>query len=298
MSDSNTSLASGLDAIFNVASDSQESRVSQQQDSYPLAIPVTDLQPSTYQPRTLFDTEDLKELAQSISENGIIQPVLVRKIENGYEIIAGERRWRAAKMLDLPTVPVIVKDINNETALAFALIENIQRKDLNVIEEARAYQRLLNELKFSHDEIASRVGKSRPHITNLLRLLNLSPHIHSYLERGLITMGHARAILALSEEQQLEIADKVIKHSLSVRKAERMAKQINAPSITKDHELTFPLKQKLREWKSQLSGSLPNKTNIDIDSRGKGRLVIHFKSIEEADALVAELIDRPKEKVR
>lgn len=284
MSDSNTSIAPGLDAIFNATTSALDSEI---QKDHVLEVPITSLIASPYQPRTNFDETYLRELSESIIENGIIQPIITRKIDDTYEIIAGERRWRAAKLAELSSVPVIVKEANDDTVLAYALIENIQRKDLNIIEEARAYHRLLKELNFFHEDIAKRVGKSRSHITNILRLLNLPDSIQRSLEKEQITMGHAKAILSLSEELQNSVVEKVIEKSLSVRETEKIVQSVLDPKTTAP--LPEVLSEQLQEWKQKLTSNLTTKAEVSLTSKGKGKLIVHFNSIEEADDIVERL---------
>lgn len=288
-------ISPGLDALFNAhitpISDLEKSERIYQ-------IELERIYPSALQPRKTFSNSELDNLASSIKVHGILQPLILRKKEQGFEIIAGERRWRAAKIAGLETVPAIIRDVDDKTFLSFAIIENLQREDLNIIEEANALRRLIDEFGMTHEQVGNLVGRSRTLITNTLRLLNLPDSIKKMLSEKALEMGHARAILTLSEELQLETAEKVIKHSLSVREAERMVKRINEPVVAQDHELTFLLEQKLQNWKSQFSDRFPNKINIYLDSQGKGKLVIHFKSIEEADALVKELIEEPSGEIR
>ena len=184
-------------------------------------LPIEFLQRGKYQPRKDMDPEKLKELSDSIAAQGIIQPIIVRKIAaEKYEIIAGERRWRAAQLADLQEVPVLVKDLDDRSVMAIALIENIQREDLNALEEAEALHRLLDEFELTHQQIAESIGKSRATVTNLLRLLDLANEVKSMLSRGQLEMGHARALLGLEESKQVEIANKAVKQNLSVRAVE------------------------------------------------------------------------------
>jgi ParB family transcriptional regulator, chromosome partitioning protein len=191
-------------------------------------LPIEFMQRGKYQPRKDMDPEKLKELSDSIAAQGIIQPIIVRKIApDKYEIIAGERRWRAAQLAGLIEVPVLVKDIDDKSVMAVALIENIQREDLNALEEAEALHRLLDEFELTHQQIAESVGKSRTTITNLLRLLDLASEVKTMMSRGQLEMGHARALLGLEEVKQIEIAHKAIKQNLSVRAVEKLVREQN-----------------------------------------------------------------------
>lgn len=290
MSDSNASLASGLDAIFNITSRANEGDDHSSLGMVIKNIPIAVLKPSSYQPRVQFNEKDLSELAESIVANGIIQPIIVRNAGDFYEIIAGERRFRAAKMASLTELPVIVKDIPDESVLEFALIENIQREDLNIVEEGRAYRRLLNELNLSHDDVASRVGKSRSHITNILRLLNLSEHILSCLENEIISMGHARALLGLSEdlrEQGLEI---IIDKQLSVRETERLVKKmILSTSETVGEKKPYFDSALISSWESSLSKTSSAKVNITVSDLGKGKVSFSVNSPSELEWLIEKL---------
>lgn len=189
-------------------------------------LPIEFLQRGKYQPRKDIDPEKLKELSDSILAQGIIQPIIVRKVEGGkYEIIAGERRWRAAQLAELQDVPVVVKDIDDRSVMAIALIENIQREDLSALEEAEALRRLQDEFELTHQQIAAAVGKSRTTVTNLLRLLELAAEVKTLLSKGLLEMGHARALLGLNEDRQIEIANKAVKQGLSVRMVEKLVRE-------------------------------------------------------------------------
>ena len=213
-------LGRGLDALLagNEAQGKEQQR----------ALPVGDLQPGKYQPRTRMDSAALEELAASIRVQGLMQPILVRPVDNAsgedrYEIIAGERRWRAAQMAGLHEVPTLIREIPDESALAMALIENIQRENLNPLEEAQGLQRLIDEFSMTHQQAADAVGRSRPAASNLLRLLQLAEPVQELLMRGEIEMGHARALLPLSGVLQIQLAQRVVQKGLSVRDAERLA---------------------------------------------------------------------------
>src|SRR3989338_5809092 len=196
-------------------------------------LPIHSLIPGKYQPRKIIAPEALEELANSIRTQGIIQPIVVRPIANNqYEIIAGERRWRAAKLAKLTYIPAIIRDITDETAMLMALIENIQRRDLNVMEEAGALNRLMNEFNMTHQAVADAVGKSRTNVTNILRLLNLNASVRELLEQGQLEMGHARALLTLNEEQQSHAANVIITRKLSVRETEELVRKMTSDNAS------------------------------------------------------------------
>ncbi|HZX46603.1 MAG TPA: ParB/RepB/Spo0J family partition protein, partial [Clostridia bacterium] len=186
-------------------------------------IPVNDIAPNRKQPRQDFDSEKMEQLAESVAKHGVVQPIAVRKIDRGYEIVAGERRWRAARMAGLKTVPAVVMDLDEKQAMEIALVENLQREDLNPIEEAEAYKTLMDGFGLSQEEISSAVGKSRPAITNTLRLLSLCAEVQKLVKENLLSAGHARALVVLGEKQQKEAAEKILKEQLSVRETEKLA---------------------------------------------------------------------------
>ncbi|MDC0446702.1 ParB/RepB/Spo0J family partition protein [Gammaproteobacteria bacterium] len=243
---------------------------------------VNSLQRGKYQPRDDIDPEALNELAESIKSQGVIQPLVVRKITyDKHEIIAGERRWRAAILAGLDEVPVIVREIDDQVALAIGLIENIQRESLTPLEEAKALQQLIVDFKMTHEEISQVVGRSRSSVSNLIRLLQLKESVKKLLNKGSIEMGHARALLPLDEESQIFVANEVIKRSLSVRQTEALVKKVLNPQPKKVldidpfiEDLSATLSKKLN-WKIEIK---------DIDN--KGRLIIHYKSKTELNDIV------------
>ncbi len=228
-------LGKSLDALLSYTStEVQTSADTEDQIQDQLTqMQVEQIQRGKYQPRRDMDPQALEELANSIRSQGIIQPLIVRPVGNKYEIIAGERRWRAAQLAGLTEVPVIVRHIPDEAAIAIALIENIQRENLNPIEEATALQRLINEFGMTHQQVADAVGKSRTSVTNLLRLLALPEEVKSMLERGLLEMGHARTLITLPESVQLEAAEMIVSRGLSVRETENLVRQLQAPAQVK-----------------------------------------------------------------
>ncbi len=244
-------------------------------------LAVDRLQSGRYQPRRHIDEADLQELADSIQSQGIIQPIIVRKTDQGYEIIAGERRWRAAQLAGLVEVPVVIRELEDEAALAMSLIENIQRRDLNVIEEALALQRLLQEFGMTHQDIAAAIGKSRATVTNLLRLLNLNPDVRDLVAKGHLDMGHARALLALEGDQQSAVANNIVVRQLSVRDAEQLVRKVQQSQVSE----TLPSVD-LSGIEESLKDKLGFGVKLKENSRGKGRLVITYKNVEQREALL------------
>ena len=247
------------------------------------------LRPNKFQPRTNIDDGKIEELARSIKSNGIIQPIVVRKVEGGYEIVAGERRWRASQRLGLLKVPVVVRDIPEDRLLAAALIENIQREDLNPIEEAQAYRRLTEEYHLTQEQIAEAVGKDRSSVANFLRLLRLPQEVRANLGSGALSMGHARALLGLpDEEAQLRIARDVVARSLSVRETEALVKKATQPTPPPEPQ------QKdvhTRAAEEKLRFVLGTRVRIERKRRG-GRIEIDFESEDELQRLFETLTDR------
>ena len=273
-------LGRGLDALL-AANNSPES---QRQEM----LAVGALQPGKYQPRTRMDPGSLEELAASIKAQGLIQPISVRPVENGrYEIIAGERRWRASQIAGLSEVPVLIREIADEAALAMSLIENIQREDLNPLEEAAGMQRLIDEFQMTHQQAADAVGRSRSAATNLLRLLQLAKPAQDMLMAGDIEMGHARALLPLSKSEQGRVAALVVDKGFSVRETERLvAKELN-PAVSK-HAEKRPNRD-LARLEEELSDRLGATVSISANRKGSGSLTIRFGSLDQLDGLLARL---------
>lgn len=247
------------------------------------------LRPGKFQPRTRMDPESIAELADSIKSQGVIQPVLVRPVENGqFEIIAGERRWRAAQLAGLAQIPVVVRAVPDKSALAMALIENIQREDLNPLEEATGIQRLINEFDMTHEVAAEAVGRSRSAVTNLLRLLNLSKAVQELLMQGRLEMGHARALLAVSGPRQAELAHQIISRNLSVREAEQLVGQREA-AIPKSPRKTARKDRDLQALEEELSDLLGATVAMKPSRGGKGVLSIAYASLDQLDSLLARL---------
>lgn len=250
-------------------------------------LPIEFMQPGQYQPRKIMTDDALEELASSIKAQGIIQPIVVRELsKDKYEIIAGERRWRAAQLAELDVIPCLVKDIPDEAAIAMALIENIQREDLNAMEEAVALQRLMQEFELTHQQTADAVGKSRTTVTNLLRLLSLTEICRTLLERGDLEMGHARALLSLSSDDQTSIARMVVAKGLTVRDTEKLVRGVNAPVKAKFEAKGDPHIEKLERRVSDKVGA-PIK--IQHGPKGKGKIVIQYNSLDELDGVLNHL---------
>ena len=256
-------------------------------------LPVEILKSGKYQPRKDMQVEALKELSASIKSQGIMQPILVRRIAGGeYEIIAGERRWRAAQMAELDEVPVIIRDVPDEAALAMSLIENIQRENLNPIEEASALQRLQDEFVMTHQEVADAVGKSRATVTNLLRLLSLEGDVRTMLESGDLEMGHSRALLVLDKQKQLEVAHTVASKNLSVRETEALVRKILVSSGKSKSKR--PADPDVLRLENRLADSIGAKVQLQHSSKGKGKLVIHYDSLDQLDGILEKIDNSEK----
>jgi ParB family chromosome partitioning protein len=275
-------LGRGLDALLDAESEvpARESMAT---------VDIDRIQPGRYQPRTKMDAESLNELAASIKAQGLMQPVLVRPAgAHRYELIAGERRWRAARIAGLAEVPVVVRDVPDQAALAMSLIENIQREDLNPLEEAQGVQRLVSEFKLTHQEAADAIGRSRAATTNLLRLLNLPQSVQQLVLDGQLDMGHARALLALDGELQVATAKKVADKGLSVRETEQLVNDLLHPKarIPRPKARSGRDIQRLEE---EVSESLGTTVEIKSGKKGSGRLVVHYMSHEHLDELLLKL---------
>jgi len=253
-----------------------------------LAIDV--IQRGRYQPRTNFNLDALQELADSIKAQGVVQPIIVRPLSatpGQFELVAGERRWRAAQLAGLHVIPAIVRDIPDQEAMAVALIENIQRQDLNPIEEAKALVRLVDEFGLTHQEAADAVGRSRVSVSNLLRLLTLETDVRHMLEDGQLEMGHARAILGLEAVKQMQAARQVVKKGLSVRETEQLVRRLNKPESEKSKKAG--LDPDTRRLQEDLSEKLGAKVVFQLGANGKGKMLIHYNSIDELDGILAHI---------
>ncbi len=290
MSAKRRGLGRGLDALLATsqsASRSEDGEAVTSQNSELRKLPIEFLQPGKYQPRKDMSPEALEELASSIRSQGVIQPIVVRLVSTDkYEIIAGERRWRAAQLAQLDVVPCLIKDVPDEAAVAIALIENIQREDLNAMEEAQALNRLMNEFELTHQEVAEAVGKSRTTITNLLRLNNLNDDVKLLVEHGDIEMGHARALLALEGESQSDAAQFVSGKALTVRDTEKLVRKILEPAEPKPPKEIDP---DVKSLVNKLSDNLGAKVSIDHNAKGKGKLVINFNDLDQLDGILSRI---------
>jgi ParB family chromosome partitioning protein len=296
-------LGRGLEALLGPTVNETPAEAPATNGAQPSSLLLADMVPGQYQPRTRMDEGALYELAESIKAQGIMQPILVRKLDGGasagkYEIIAGERRFRAAKLAGLDSAPVLVRDVPDEAAAAMALIENIQREDLNPLEEAQGLQRLVKEFGLTHEQAAQAVGRSRSAASNLLRLLNLAEQVQTMLMAGDLEMGHARALLALERATQVTAASQIAAKKMSVREAEALVKKLSA-----DFALTSPSKPKpeksrdLRRVEEELSDLLTAEVEVRVKKRVKrngraeevGEVAIQFASLEELNGLIDRL---------
>jgi len=253
-------------------------------------VPIDLIQRGRFQPRRDMDPAALQELADSIRQQGVMQPVVVRPIAEGrYELIAGERRWRATQMAELDSIPAIIRDVPDEAAIAMALIENIQRENLNPIEEAFALQRLQEEFGLTQAQVAEAVGKSRTTITNLLRLIGLTEDVRLMLEHGDLEMGHGRAMLTLSPEQQMQVAKQVVAKSLSVRQTEALVRRVQQEATGGKPAASGAIDPNIRALQDDLAERLGAKVSIAHGQRGKGKLVIEYSSLDELDGILGHI---------
>ncbi|WP_050464358.1 ParB/RepB/Spo0J family partition protein [Herbaspirillum autotrophicum] len=288
-------LGRGLEALLGGSSDITE-EVPVIAGS-PSVMAVTDLQAGKYQPRSRMDEGALNELAASIKEQGLLQPILIRPIasHNGhdrYEIIAGERRFRAAKIAGLTEVPVLVKDVDDQTTAAMALIENMQREDLNPLEEAQGIHRLITDFNFTHEQAAVAVGRSRSAVSNLLRLLNLAKPVQTMLMAGDIDMGHARALLAVDSATQINLANQVVAKRMSVREAEKLVVRTTVEQAATNKPHGKGGKEKSRDisrLEEELSDLLATQVAIKTGAKNKGQLIINFSDLDALDGVIARL---------
>jgi len=255
-------------------------------------IPLASLKVGKYQPRTRMDQGALEELAESIKSRGIVQPILVRPLASGsYEILAGERRWRAARIAGLATIPAVVREVADDAALGIGLIENIQREDLNAIEQARGVKRLVDEFKLTHDDAARAIGRSRSAVTNLMRLLELADAVQEMVLAGRLDMGHARALLSLSRARQVELAERIAAGGLSVREAERLAQDAQAPEGRK-RRAAARADADTRRLADDLSAALGAPVTLKPRKGGRGTLAISYASLDQLQGLVQRLTGR------
>ena len=254
-------------------------------------LPINQVEPNKNQPRKEFDEEALKELADSITQHGIVQPLVVTKQDGYYEIIAGERRWRAAKLAGLKEVPVVIKEYTPQEIMEVALIENIQREDLNPVEEAKAYQHLIEEYSLKQEDVAKKVSKNRSTITNALRLLKLPDEILNMLISGDISGGHARALLSIDDQQkQKKIADRIIKESLSVREVEKLVKEDGKKETKKKDKKKLGQEAIYEDLEERLTRALGTKVKINRKNANQGKIEIEYYSMDELDTLTGKLL--------
>ena len=295
-------LGKGLDSLIpNKKNDISDSKVEKKQEkendspkSGEIMVRINEVEPNRDQPRKDFDEDALMELADSIRQFGILQPLLVQKKKNYYEIIAGERRWRAAKLAGIKEVPIIVKDYTDQEIVEISLIENIQRENLNPIEEAMAFKRLLQEFKLKQDEVAERVSKSRTAVTNSMRLLKLSPRVQQMIIDDMISTGHARALLAIDdEEQQFILANKIFDEKLSVRETEKLVKALKNPKkeVKKEKPEHKFIYENIEE---QIKNIMGTKVSVNQKANGKGKIEIEYYSEEELERIYDLLMTIPR----
>ncbi|MEI7868658.1 MAG: ParB/RepB/Spo0J family partition protein [Candidatus Methylumidiphilus sp.] len=283
-------LGRGLDALLGDVNrvDSASFTVSENEKLH--ILPIEYLRSSRFQPRKDFDPVRLQELADSISAQGVIQPVVVRPTgENTYEIVAGERRWRAAQLARLHDIPVVVRDVSDQSALAIALIENLQREDLKPLEEAEALKRLQEEFSLTHQQIADAIGKSRATVTNLLRLNELHPEAKALLQKGEIEMGHARAILSLDSQRQGELAKKVAAKKLTVRETEVLVRKLQEEAKNNPQQQTKTRDPDIARLEERVTQSIGAKAQIQHSEKGSGKLVISYDSLEHLEGVLERL---------
>ena len=281
-------LGRGLDALLGI--EAGESGRNALASSDLSEVPIETIEAGRYHPRRLMSNEKLEELASSIRTRGIVQPVVVRTSKGGrYELVAGERRWSAAKMAGLTTIPAVIKNVSNQEAMSIGLIENIQREQLSVIEEAQALDRLVREFELTHQEIAEAIGRSRASVSNAIRLLDLNPEVRELVEAGQLEMGHARALLGVVKELQAQVAREVILKDLSVRQTEAMIKKIKAQGVRNPKRTASGKDPDVAKLEMELSELLGSEILVKWNNRGAGSLVINFRSLDELEGIMRRL---------
>ena len=278
-------LGRGLDALFlNANSDSGESVIQN-----PMVLSINALQAGKFQPRTLIDDDAIAELSESIRSQGVIQPLIVRSLANGqYEIIAGERRWRAAKKAGLEVVPVVLKEADDQSVMAMALIENIQREDLNAIDEALGIRRLTDEFKMTHESVAKILGKSRSAVTNLLRLLSLPSMVQQLLREKKLEMGHARSLLAAQESRQGDLAKRIVALNLTVRESESLVASVNKKTSDSRKNKSYADTDTMN-LEDQLGQKLGMSVKIKNTKAGSGKVILSYRNLDDLEVLLAKL---------
>lgn len=283
-------LGRGLDALLGGSADFTESVPTT--PGLPNSLPVAQMQAGKYQPRTRMDEGALNELADSIRSQGVMQPILVRPLPHKaehYEIIAGERRFRAAQLAGLTEVPVLVREVDDQTAAAMALIENMQREDLNPLEEAQGIQRLIHDFHFTHEQAATAVGRSRSAVTNLLRLINLAKPVQTMLMAGDIDMGHARALLAVDSATQITLASQISAKRLSVREAEKMVAKAQEEQAAQPNTVKRDKSGDIKALEEELSDLLAMPVSFKMGAKGKGQMLIDFDNLDALDLVLSKL---------
>ena len=280
MSAANRGLGRGLGALLSSAEAPREGEI--------LSLAISRIRPNPWQPRQVFDAEMLEQLAQSIRSQGLLQPVVVRPAGNDYELIAGERRWRACGLAELTHLPAVVRHVDDRTTAALALVENLQREDLNALEKALGIKRLIDDFGLTHQQAGDALGHSRAHVSNLLRLLELTPAVQGLVESGQLDMGHARALLPLSKTQQEELAEKIAARPMSVREVEAA---VNRLLLAKDDTPATPSTPdaNISALERRLSEHLGTPVEIRHGQRGKGNIVLRYGSLDDLDALLSRL---------
>ncbi|MGK0674110.1 MAG: ParB/RepB/Spo0J family partition protein [Halothiobacillaceae bacterium] len=251
-------------------------------------LPISSIRPNPWQPRQVFEPERLEQLAASIKAQGLLQPVVVRPAGDGYELIAGERRWRAAGLAGLTHIPAVLRQVDDRTTAALALVENLQREDLNALEKAQGIKRLIEEFGLTHQQAGEAIGHSRTHVSNLLRLLELAPAVHGMVEAGQLDMGHARALLPLPRARQEEVAKKIVAQKMTVREVEALvARLLQAPQPPPS--ATKAIDPNIADLERRLSEHLGAPAQIRHGQRGKGQIILRYGSLDELDALLSRL---------
>ncbi len=288
-------LGKGLDSLIPESSKANISQISADKDSDVQMVKISQIEPNREQPREQFDEDSLLELADSIKQFGVLSPLLVKKEKDGYEIIAGERRWRAARMAGVKEVPVIVRDFSDQEMIEIGLIENLQRENLNPIEEALAYKRLLEEFNLKQDEVAERVSKSRTAVTNSMRLLKLDDRVQQMIVDDMISTGHARALLALDDkEEQYKLANRIFDEKLSVRETEKIVKALKNPKKTaakktKKNDFVY------RDLEEKMQEVMGTKVRIADKGNGKGKIEIEYYSDDELEHMFDMIMSMRKD---
>ncbi|MEW5838570.1 MAG: ParB/RepB/Spo0J family partition protein [Pseudomonadota bacterium] len=278
MSAAKRGLGRGLGSLLSSAEQTRAGEI--------LQLPISRIRPNPWQPRQAFDSEMLEQLAQSIKSQGLLQPVVVRPSGEDYELIAGERRWRACGLAELTHIPAVVRPVDDRTTAALALVENLQREDLNALEKAAGIKRLIDDFGLTHQQAGEALGHSRAHVSNLLRLLELAPAVQGLVECGQLDMGHARALLPLDKAQQEALAERIASRAMTVREVESLVNRLLSPA---EATLTPPPDANIDALERRLSESLGAPAEIRHGQRGKGQIILRYGSLDELDALLSRL---------